>query len=167
MDEVGLYRLPVAPGLALEVVEQAVEQGAGEVAVAGMDHQSGLFVHNQHIIVFVYRLEGDGLRQQLGFVRRLGQHDADEVAGFYFVVRFGGFAVHQHAAGFGGGLYLGARDALQPHLQVFVEPQHRLTFVYLYAVVLKQLLLVWFKHIGVCGIREWVGGQGCGHEGMR
>ena len=86
MHQIGHNGLPVTASLALEVIEQAVEQGAGEVAIAGVDHQSGLFVHDEYVVVLVGDVEGNGFGQQFSFVWRFGQQDADGVAGFNLVV---------------------------------------------------------------------------------
>ena len=75
---------------------------------------------------------------------RLRQQHADDVLWLHLVARLGGFVVHLYAAGFCGGLYLGARDAAEAHLQVYVETQSLLPAVDGEAVVLVELLLLLF-----------------------
>ena len=126
----------------VQVVEQAVEEGSGEVSVAGMDHQSGRLVDDDDIVVLVDDVERHGFGQQLGVVRRLGQQHADGVGRLDAVVRLDGFAVDLHAARFGGRLYLVARDGGEVLLQIAVDAEQLLSFVHHQPVPFKEFTLV-------------------------
>ena len=109
-----------------------------------MHHQAGGLVDDQHFVVFIHDGEVYLLGWQLELVGRLGQQHAYDILRLDLVARLSGFVVHLYAAGFGGGLYLGAGDAAEAHLQVYVEAQRFLPAVDGEAVVFVELLLLLF-----------------------
>ena len=129
MDEVWGDGVASTVLLVLIVVEEAVEEGACEVAVAGVDDEAGTLVDHENILVLIDDVEGYGLGEHLEVVRRLWEEDADLVTGLDLVVGLGLFAVHEDAACLGGSLDFVARDAFETHEEVFVEAQHGLAFV--------------------------------------
>ena len=114
--EIGLDGLAGLVGLDLIVVGEGVEEGAGIVAVSGMDDEAWLLVDDEDVVVFVDDGEWDVLREYLELVWRLWKEDADLVEGLDAVVGLGGAAVDEDALGLGGCLDLGAGDAFEAHL---------------------------------------------------
>lgn len=112
----------------LEVVGQGVEEGAFEAASCGVDDEVGLFVHGEEVVVFKQDIEGDVLGFEV--VAGFGREDhIDDVAAFEFG---GGFdaiarAVDLDAAEVNELLNLGAANAFDAVLQVFVESQLGIT----------------------------------------
>ena len=107
-----------------------------------MHHQACLFVHNQHILIFIKDIERDVLRQYFKFMWRLGKEHTDDIARLDPIVRFHGVSAYHDTSGLGGRLYLIARNTLQPHLQVLVNPKRRLTFVNNNTMVFVQVSLL-------------------------
>ena len=80
------------PRLGFEVVQQGIDQGARPIAGGRMDHQAGLFIQDQHCVIFIENFKGNrlGLHHE-----RLGPGDPehDDVAGFDFVTGLGDLTV--------------------------------------------------------------------------
>ena len=68
------------------VVDQSVRKGAALVAMGGMAHQAPLLGEHDKVVVLVADIEGNGLRNHIGRVVRLGQVDRDAIAGAYGVL---------------------------------------------------------------------------------
>ena len=120
------------------MVKKSVDEGTRPVAHAGVHDETRLLVDDDDVVVLIDDVEGYGLGQELQFVWRLGEEDADDVEGLDTVVGLDDTVVHLDAFGLGGGLYFVARDAREVHLQIFVYAQELLAAVDGEAVVLVE-----------------------------
>ena len=78
-------------------MDQAIDESAGPDAAGGMDHQVGLLVEGEEMLVFVNDVERDGLGNQLA--DRLGRRDHfDLIARARAVAGLDDAAVHFHQA---------------------------------------------------------------------
>ena len=71
MHQIRSYRFSVVTLLLVEIVYQTVQKSSCEVAVAGMDDESGRLVDNEHVVVFVYNVQGDVFRHYVEFMWRI------------------------------------------------------------------------------------------------
>lgn len=130
MDEEGCGRSAVVALLVLEIIKEAIEEGAGEIAVAGMDNESGRFVDDEDIGIFVDNIGVDRLGEDFEIVWRFGQEDGDDIAWFDPVVGFDRLVVDDDASRLSSGLDFGTRDGLKVRLEVFVDAEHLLSAVH-------------------------------------
>ena len=56
---------------------------------------SGDFVHDKDFFIFIKNLNGNIFRINFGIPRRICQYNADNIAGFDFVVGFDNLVIHQ------------------------------------------------------------------------
>lgn len=68
MDEEGGGRSAVVALLVLEIIKEAIEEGTGEIAVAGMDNKSSRFVDDEDIGIFVDNIDVDRLGEEFEIV---------------------------------------------------------------------------------------------------
>lgn len=68
------------------VVDQSVRKGAALVAMGGMAHQAPLLGEHEEVVVLVADIEGNGLRNHVSRIVRLGQVNRDAVTGAYGIL---------------------------------------------------------------------------------
>lgn len=139
MDEEGGGRSAVVALLVLEIIKEAIEEGTGEIAVAGMDNKSSRFVDDEDIGIFVDNIDVDRLGEEFEIVWWFGQEDGYDIAWLDPVVGFDRLVVDDDAAGLGSGLDFGTRDGLKVRLEVFVDAEHLLSAVNDYMMMFVKL----------------------------
>ena len=68
------------------VVDQSVRKRAALVAMGGMAHQAALLGEHDEVVVLVTNIEGNGLRNHVSRIVRLGQVDRDAVTGAHGIL---------------------------------------------------------------------------------
>ena len=113
----------------LKMPSQSVKQGAFEVAMAGVYHQSSLFVDHDDVVVFVNDIQRNLLRCDVDFPRGIAEHDGDDVVRLHLIVLLHRFVVDKDVACFGSVLNAVTRDVLNMVGQEGVDTFLGLAFV--------------------------------------
>ncbi len=113
----------------LQVERKSVDQRARIVAEARVHDHAGGLVDHQKIVVLVYDVERNILRDDLQLAPRVGHDDGYAVERLDLVARLGRLAVDQNVAAVGRRLYAVARRILHAARQKLVQPQQRLSLV--------------------------------------
>ena len=61
------------------MIEQGVDEGAVEVAVAGMYHHAGRLVHHEHVVIFINYIERNVLRDQVDAAAAVRHDETDDI----------------------------------------------------------------------------------------
>ena len=113
--------------------------------MTGVYDQSGRFVHDKDVAVFVYYIERYVLGYYFEFVAWSVHHHLHHVERLDAVVAFHAFAVDEYAAGVGSLLHAVARRLLEARNQKFVDTKELLSFVGHEAEMFKILGAVVFQ----------------------
>ena len=139
-------------GLLLEaqVEGQGVHQRAVVVAVSGVHHHAGRLVHHQHVIVFIYYIQGNVFREYLQAAALVRHNELDHVARTDHVVGLYGNVVHQHIAHLDGLLHPAPGGVLLVRGNELVYTHRLLPPVGDKTKMLKQNILLAFFFGGDC-----------------
>ncbi len=126
-------------GIILHVPGKGIDQCTVVIPVSRMHYQSCRFVHNHQVRVFINDSKGDILRNNFIFIARTIHHHRDDVQRLHFIATFHRFAVSHNESVFGSFLDTVARSIDNTFEQIFVDSDHRLTFVYNHTEVFVKL----------------------------
>ena len=117
-----------------------MKQRSFKIAKSGVYNQSGLFVYQNNMLIFVGNFDGNILWNNVELTGRIGKNNGDGIFRLNFVVGFYGFAVHKNLSGIGSILNTVARHTSHDVGQVFVNPQERLPFIDFKPVMFVKIL---------------------------
>ena len=63
------------------MVKESIDQGAVEMAVAGMNHHSGRFVYDENIIILINYIQRNVLRHDIHPAAAVRHHETDDIPG--------------------------------------------------------------------------------------
>ena len=143
-----------------QIVGQGIDERPVVVPVSRMDHHSGGFVHDQHVLVLIDDIQGNVLGKDFHAPALVGHHELDDVAGADDGIGLRRLVVHEDIAQFDGLLdpvpgrpFLVGGDEL-------VHPEGGLPLVRDETEMLEHLLL---SVIGGRGVQEHVFRNEVGH----
>jgi len=151
MDQSGSGIVDGKGGMISEVPGQAIDQSAGEISMAGMNHHAGRFVHHQQHLILVDDVQWQLFRNEDIVPGWCGDQDHHFIHGLHPVIGFDGLAIHQDTTGIGSVLYTVSGNVLDSIDQKFVDPEQRLTGIGLEAVFFKAITRL-FLVVSIIGI---------------
>ena len=122
----------------VQVIGQGVHQRTVVVAVTGVHHHAGGFVHHQHVVVFIDNVQGNVFRKDFRAAALVGHHELDHVQGPDNVVGLHRLLVHQHIAQFDGLLHTAAGSIFLMLRDETVYPHRLLSLVHIEPEVLEH-----------------------------
>ena len=132
--------------MVLEMPCEGMKEGVFVVAVPWMNDESGGFVDNHEVVVFINDIKRDILRRDGKVMRLMVEHHLNDIPGFDAIVRGNRRTVHPYIPGIGGRLdpiTTGIGHVLR---EVLVHALFALTFIHLATPTLEEKVV--FGDIG-------------------
>ena len=124
-----------------EMVSKSVYEGTAEVSVTRVDHHSGLLVDHKNIVVFMYHIERNSLRQDLESAALVRHHELDHIARTDHIIRLDDLFVHTDIFCLDGELDTVARGVLHMGRKILVDTHRHLTCRNVEPVMFEHFLL--------------------------
>ena len=112
------------------------------VAMTGVHHQTGRFVHYHQILVLIYYIKGDVFGDDFILIAWTVHHHSDYIHRLHLIAAFHSLAVRHYEACIGSLLDAIARRVRQAVEQILVHPHHLLPLVHHHTEVFIELRLV-------------------------
>ena len=123
-----------------QMIGQCVYQSAFEVPVARVHHHSGRLVYHQHILVFIYDIQRNVLRQYLHSSAAVWHHETDDIPRTDYIIRFHHLLPHVYIAFLDGQLYPVTGSVLHMLGHILVYTHRSLSHIHIQAEMFKEFV---------------------------
>ena len=125
-----------------EMVGQSIDESAVEMAMTRMDNHSGRLVDDQEIIIFIYDIQGNILRQDLEAVALIWHHETDDIARAYDDIGLSDLVIDADISALDGILHPMSRCILEMAGHIFVHPHRGLSGIDVEPEVLEHSVVL-------------------------